>query len=101
MTMQAAPEMSVAHRNFETKEELREEAQTMTATTMNAAVTHYDTAAYGTRRVRPHGLDLLVMRLSLATLLWARRRADRNLMTHEENMLRRAVEMELGDRADR
>lgn len=29
------------------------------------------------RRARAHGVDLLVMRVSMAALLWARRRADR------------------------
>lgn len=29
------------------------------------------------RRAHAHGIDLLVMRLSMAALLWARRRADR------------------------
>jgi hypothetical protein len=37
------------------------------------------------RRVRPHGLDRAVMRVSLALLLWARRRADRAAITSEEH----------------
>lgn len=43
------------------------------------------------RRSRPHGIDLLVMRMSLAMLLWARRRANRTVMTREENLRRREV----------
>ena len=41
-----------------------------------------------TRRVRPRGIDLLIMRLSLSTLRWARRRADRRALTHEQHVLR-------------
>ena len=39
-------------------------------------------------RARPRGIDRLVMRLSLTTLLWARRRADRGNLTHEQHTLR-------------
>lgn len=39
------------------------------------------------------GLDLLLMRVSLAVLLWARRRADRRAMSRES--LRRAIAMDL------
>jgi hypothetical protein len=42
------------------------------------------------RRARPHGIDLIVMRLSLAMLLWARERADRSTLSHEEHTIRRA-----------
>jgi len=41
-----------------------------------------------TRRARPRGIDLLIMRLSLTTLRWARRRADRRTLTHEQHTLR-------------
>ncbi len=34
---------------------------------------------------RPHGLDRLVMRLSLAALLWAQRHADRTTLTSEQH----------------
>ena len=78
----AAPAMSVATRNFDSKEEVR----MMTATTVFSQ--HY--AAPAARRARPHGFDRLVMRLSLAALLWARHRADRGILTHDEHMLRRA-----------
>lgn len=40
------------------------------------------------RRARPSGFDRLVMRLSLAALLWARRRADRAVPTREEHARR-------------
>lgn len=43
------------------------------------------------RRSRPRGIDLLVMRVSLAMLLWARRRANRTAMSREENLRRREV----------
>ena len=68
-------EMSVADGNFNPKEEV---------TTMTAA--SY-TRAYpqGIRRVRPHGVDRAIMRLSLMTLLWARRHAERSAVSHEEH----------------
>lgn len=37
------------------------------------------------RRIRPSGFDRAVMRLSLAMLLWARRRAERAAVTHDEH----------------
>ncbi|MGV8883755.1 MAG: hypothetical protein ACOH19_16525 [Rhodoglobus sp.] len=40
-----------------------------------------------TRRARPRGIDLLIMRLSLTTLRWARRRADRRTLTREQHIL--------------
>lgn len=43
------------------------------------------------RRSRPRGIDLLVMRMSLAMLLWARRRANRTAMSREEHLRRREV----------
>lgn len=33
---------------------------------------------------RAHGFDYLAMRVSLAVLLWARRRADRHAMSRDE-----------------
>lgn len=74
--------MSVVDSNFASKEEV----EMMTAIT----VVQRAYAAPGARRPRPHGLDLLVMRLSLAMLLWARQRADRGVMSHEEHARRRA-----------
>lgn len=45
------------------------------------------------RRVRPSGFDRAVMRLSLAMLLWARRRAERTAVTHDEHArLRRELQ---------
>jgi hypothetical protein len=58
-------EMSAVDRRFDSKEEVR----TMTATTA---------------RPRPHGLDRAVMRLSLAMMIWARKRAERSAMTHSQ-----------------
>lgn len=69
--LERAPEMSVADRNFDTDEEV---------TTMTAAT--YQPSA---RRVRPHGIDRAIMRLSLMTLLWARRHAERTAVSHEEH----------------
>lgn len=67
-------EMSVVTRNFDRKEEVN----SMTAT---AAYTSRSTI----RRARPHGLDRLVMRLSLTALLWARRHADRVALSPEQH----------------
>ena len=64
-------EVSVVPRNFEPTREVN----TMTATTFGTTV----------RRVRPHGLDRAVMRVSLAMLLWARRHADRTAVSREEH----------------
>jgi len=64
-------EMSVADGNFSAKEEVT----TMTAATYSQAM----------RRVRPHGVDRAIMRLSLMTLLWARRHAERSAVSHEEH----------------
>ena len=71
---QDCAEMSVAAHNFEPRDE---------ANTMTTVPTNYVQRA---RRVRPHGLDRALMRLSLATLLWARRHADRTAISYEENM---------------
>lgn len=45
------------------------------------------TASYAqpARRVRPHGIDRAIMRLSLMTLLWARRHAERTAVSYEEH----------------
>ena len=47
------------------------------------------------RRVRPTGFDRAVMRLSLAMLLWARRRAERTFVSPEEHALMRRAQAEL------
>lgn len=73
---ETASEMSVVDRNFDSKEEV---------TTMTATATH--TAFSTSRRPRPHGLDRLVMRLSLTMLLWARRHADRVGVTPEQHAM--------------
>ncbi|MEP6480972.1 MAG: hypothetical protein ABJA94_03080 [Rhodoglobus sp.] len=46
-------------------------------------------AAPAARRARAHGIDRLVMRLSLVMMLWARQRADRGFITREQHTLRR------------
>jgi len=46
-------------------------------------------------RARPHGIDLLVVRLSVAALLWAGRRADRAQLPREEHQRRFLMEQEL------
>jgi hypothetical protein len=72
--------MSVDDRSFDGEKEVK----TMTATTA------FDRAvnAPARRRARPHGVDRLVMRLSLAMLIWARKRADRDALSHDERALR-------------
>jgi hypothetical protein len=50
--------------------------------------------ASAARRARPYGFDLLVMRISLAMLLWARRRADRTAVTRAEQRLHYLVALE-------
>ncbi|MCU1440599.1 MAG: hypothetical protein JWP85_1596 [Rhodoglobus sp.] len=72
--------MSVDDRNFD----LDEEVKTMTVTT---AFDRLIDAPAG-RRARPHGVDRLVMRLSLAMLIWARERAERDAVSHDERVLR-------------
>jgi hypothetical protein len=62
-------EMSAADRRFDSKEEVT----TMTATTA---------------RPRPHGLDRAVMRLSLAMLIWARKRSERSAISHDQHTQR-------------
>ncbi len=73
-----APEMSVAERTFEPKEEV----YTMTTTT-----------AFGVRRARPHGLDRAIMRVSLMMLLAARRHADRTAVSYEAHTRRHTVRL--------
>ena len=68
--LERAPEMSVADRTFDPKEEV----YTMTAL-----------SSTGVRRTRPRGLDRVVMRLSLMALLAARRHADRTAVSYEEH----------------
>ncbi len=51
-------------------------------------------ATRSSRRSRPHGIDLAIMRVSLAMLLWARRRAERNIVSSAEQ--RRALEVQRG-----
>ena len=46
-------------------------------------------------RHRARGIDLLVMRMSLAMLLWARRRADRADLPREEHERRLAVQADV------
>lgn len=45
------------------------------------------TATYsqGTRRARPHGIDRAIMRMSLMTLLWARRHAERTAVSYPDH----------------
>ena len=50
------------------------------------------------RRVRPSGFDRAVMRLSLAMLLWARRRAERTVVSPEEHALQRRARADLARR---
>jgi hypothetical protein len=56
---------------------------------------HFSMPQYATanRRVRPHGLDRLIMRASLGALLWARRRAESSVVSHEQQYLRRANQL--------
>lgn len=75
---QNTAELSVVPRNFDDKEE----ANTMTATAAGYGGAGYKATA---RRVRPHGLDRVIMRVSLMMLLWARRHADRTAVSHEEH----------------
>lgn len=68
--------MSVVDSNFITTEEVT----TMTATIYPQSI----------RRVRPHGIDRAIMRVSLMALLWARRHAERTAhargaVSHEEH----------------
>jgi len=69
--LERAAAMSVAERNFEAKEEVN----TMTAATYHQTI----------RRARPHGIDLVIMRVSLTALLWARRHANRTAESYEDH----------------
>src|SRR4051812_17880476 len=69
--LERGPGMSVADDIFTTEKEV---------TTMTAAA-----YSHPVRRVRPHGIDRAIMRLSLMTLLWARRHAERTAVSHEEH----------------
>ena len=66
--------MSVVTRNFDSKEEVK----TMTATLSRSTLAQAS-------RVRPHGIDRAIMRLSLMTLRWARRHAERTAISYEEH----------------
>jgi hypothetical protein len=110
--MSAAPQMSVVHRNFDTKEEVI--VMTSTAVldrTVGALVV--ETAAAESfhaeqsfvdpkladaplaNGARPHGFDRLVMRLSVTMLLWAQRRAVKGSISFEEHRRRYLVQREL------
>lgn len=52
----------------------------MTATTSHAPTFGREV----TRRARPHGIDLAVIRVSLVMLRWARKRSQRATVTHDE-----------------
>lgn len=55
-------------------------------------------SSLGTRRTRARGLERAVMRVGLAMLLWARRRADRQILSRDENTRRLAIQQGLADR---
>ena len=48
---------------------------------------------------RPHGIDRLVMRLSVTMLIWAQQHAARNAECYEEHTRRHQVRRELHARA--
>jgi len=56
------------------------------------------TGPFGVPHARAHVIDLLVMRVSLAALTWAQRRADRARLTREEQQRRYRVARELEQR---
>lgn len=93
--------MSAVSRSLTTEEGTTGAATTGAATTeegvntMSATVYGHQYSTAAPRRARPHGLDRLVMRLSLAMLLWARRRADRAQPSYEEHSIRRATALAL------
>jgi hypothetical protein len=74
-------ELSVVDRNLDTEEEVKP------MTTAHLTLT--DRAA---RSARPHGLSLAVFRLGLALENWARKRAARATLSHEEQARRIATE---------
>jgi hypothetical protein len=82
MRVESGPNVSVA----EATVTARDEVKMMSATTM------YRTAE---RRVRPSGLDRLVMRVSLSMLLWARRHADQSALLRDEQQRRYQVRREV------
>ena len=82
--------VSVAARKFDTEVEVR----TMAAVT--TAELGFD--AVPRSRARATGFDRLVMRVSLAALLWARRRTERRSMTVGEHALRLAQAQDLARR---
>lgn len=49
-----------------------------------APITHEITIDFAPELRTARGIDLLVMRASLAMLLWARRRSDRTAINHEQ-----------------
>ena len=81
-----APELSAAEATVTTREEVR----TMSATMIDRHVE---------RRARPSGLDRVVMRVSLAMLLWARRHADRAAVSREQQQRRYAMLRDLDRRS--
>ena len=68
----------------------KEEVNMMSATTAGRTGLRANSAPV-VRRARPHGLDRAVMRLSLAMLLWARKRSDRAAITPEQHRAQRDV----------
>jgi hypothetical protein len=101
-TLESTSPMSVVDRSLAVEEEVK------TMTTTHVFASQYAAQSSATRvprRARPHGIDRLVMRLSLAMLLWARHRADRGVLTHEQHLIRRttalALEREQRDAAAR
>ena len=90
-TLERPAATSVVRRSFEVEREVK---------TMTASVVLDRQLA---RRTRPTGLDRIVMRISLAMLLWARRHADRTAISREEHIRRyevhRAVERRERDAA--
>lgn len=62
---------------------LRGRTEVVNAAGVNAA--GVNTAGVTARRPRPRGLDRAVIVLGVAMLRWARKRADRGLMTREEH----------------
>jgi hypothetical protein len=96
--MERPAEMSVVTRNLTTEEEV----SVMSATTVFQHQTDFQhlheaptASIQAARRARPHGIDRIVMRLSLAMLLWVRHRADRGTVSHEEHAMRHANEVAL------
>ena len=55
-------------------------------------------SSLGTSRARARGLERAVMRVAMAMLLWARRRADRQILSRDENMRRLTNQQQLAAR---